>query len=391
VTKQANTQQSPPLVAHVVHRLSIGGLENGLVNLINQMPAERYRHVIICMTEYTDFRKRITNPTVECYALHKREGQDLAVFFRLWCLLRKLRPAILHTRNLGTLECQLVALFTGIQGRVHGEHGRDMLDIDGSSRRYILLRKCFRPVVQQYIALSKDLAHWLRDSVAVPTRKITQIYNGVDNTRFQRRLDSAVVEPAELVRLRQSVDGEAVLIGTVGRMSGEKAPQNLLQAFLQLITDDPRARMRLRLVLVGDGPLRGEIEQQIVAAGAEHLVWLAGARDDVPVLLNSLKLFVLPSLGEGISNTILEAMACGLPVVATAVGGNPELVVNGVTGRLVPAADTAALAQAIDDYLQNPGMVRRHGVAGSTRVAEKFGMRNMIDDYLAVYDGLLDH
>lgn len=389
--KETNTRQPLPLVAHVIHRLDVGGLENGLVNLINCMPAERYRHVIICMTEYTDFRKRIRTSEVQCYALHKRAGQDPAVFLRLWRLLRKLRPAILHTRNLGTLECQLVALLAGVRGRVHGEHGRDMLDIDGSNRKYILLRKCFRPIVQRYIALSNDLAQWLRDSVSVPACKITQIYNGVDNVRFQSRLNNTATEPAKLACLRQSTDGGAMLIGTVGRMSSEKAPQNLLRAFLQLITDDPRARKRLRLVLVGDGPLRGEIEQQIAAAGAGHLVWLTGARDDVPALLNGLDLFVLPSLGEGISNTILEAMACGLPVVATTVGGNPELVVNGKTGRLVSAADTAALAQAISEYMQNPSMVRRHGDAGRTRVAEKFGMSNMVDHYLAVYDGLLEH
>jgi glycosyltransferase involved in cell wall biosynthesis len=152
----------------------------------------------------------------------------------------------------------------------------------------------------------------------------------------------------------------------------------------------PAARRRLRLVIVGDGALRAEIESLLAGAGIRDLAWLAGARDDVPELLRSLDLFVLPSRAEGISNTILEAMACGLPVVATAVGGNAELVVDGETGRLVPAGDPAALAAAIRAYLDDPGLLDAHGAAGRRRVEERFDLDAMVAAYLAVYDAVLN-
>jgi glycosyltransferase involved in cell wall biosynthesis len=137
-------------------------------------------------------------------------------------------------------------------------------------------------------------------------------------------------------------------------MQPVKDPLNLVRAFLRLRELAPAERARLRLVLVGDGPLRAEAEALLAAAGARGQAWLAGARDDVPELLQGMDVFVLPSIAEGISNTILEAMACGLPVVATRVGGNAELVAAGETGQLVPASDPEALAQAMLAYAREP-------------------------------------
>ena len=138
-----------PLVVHIIHRLAIGGLENGLVNLINHMPAERYRHAIVCMTQSTDFRLRIKSNAVAVHELHKQPGHDFGLYFRLWRLLRTLRPAVVHTRNIGTLECQCIALLAGVPARVHGEHGRDMNDIDGRNATYLRLRKIFRPLISR--------------------------------------------------------------------------------------------------------------------------------------------------------------------------------------------------------------------------------------------------
>ena len=114
----------------------MGGLENGLVNVINRMPADRYRHVIISLIDYTDFRNRIKNPNVEVYALHKRPGKDLRLYAKLWRLFRILKPDIVHTRNLATLEAQLPAMVAGVPHRIHGEHGRDIEDLDGTRRKY---------------------------------------------------------------------------------------------------------------------------------------------------------------------------------------------------------------------------------------------------------------
>jgi glycosyltransferase involved in cell wall biosynthesis len=172
-------------------------------------------------------------------------------------------------------------------------------------------------------------------------------------------------------------------------MQPVKDPLNLVRAFLRLRELAPGERGRLRLVLVGDGPLRTEAEVLLAAAGAREQAWLAGARDDVPELLQGLNVFVLPSIAEGISNTILEAMACGLPVVATRVGGNAELVVAGETGQLVPPSDPDALARAMLAYVRAPARAGREGAAGRVRIERRFSLEAMVERYMAVYDEVL--
>jgi sugar transferase (PEP-CTERM/EpsH1 system associated) len=377
-----------PLVAHIIHRLDIGGLENGLVNIINRMPANRYRHAIICLTTFSDFRLRIERSDVGVFALGKRDGKDPLCYFRLWRLLRRLRPDIVHTRNLPTLDAILVAVAAGVPNRVHGEHGRDMLELQGSNRKYNFLRRLCRPFVDSYIPLSRDLEFWLQNTIAVPKRKIVQIYNGVDIETFRPARKGR--DPLPLAGLNRE---DTVVIGTVGRLAPVKDPVTLVRAFLRLLEYIPDAKRRLRLAMVGDGPLRAQIEDLLVTAGATDKVWLAGARDDVSALLRGLDIFVLPSLAEGISNTILEAMATGLPVVATRVGGTPDLVIEGVTGTIVPPADVAAMADALKMYIERPDLRHKRGRAGRERVEREFDMAKMVRSYQSVYDALLtsDH
>ena len=373
----------PPLIAHVIHRLQVGGLENGLVNLINHTPEDRFRHVVICMTDYTAFRERLRDD-VACYALHKKAGKDIAVYFRLWWLLMKLRPALLHTRNIGTLECVIPAMLSGVRFRVHGEHGRDIKDIQGKNRKYNLLRRLLSPWVSVFIALSKDLQDWLVDVVRIPQRKIRQLYNGVDTKRFFPPSDGRATLPLE----NFSATG-TIILGTVGRMQGEKDSLNLVKAFLILADKPGVPRECLRLVMIGEGPLRKQAIRMLDEAGFSDQVWIPGDRHDVPECLRALDIFVLPSLGEGISNTILEAMASGLPVVATRVGGNPELVVEHETGLLVPSADAEALAGALEGYVKDTSLTRQHGAAGRRRAEQRFSLQAMVEGYLGIYDQVM--
>jgi sugar transferase (PEP-CTERM/EpsH1 system associated) len=179
------------------------------------------------------------------------------------------------------------------------------------------------------------------------------------------------------------------LVGTVGRMHRVKDQTMLARAFVRALALAPEAAERMRLVLIGDGPLRGEVAAILAEAGQSHLAWLAGERADVPGILRGLDCFVLPSLAEGISNTILEAMASGLPVIATRVGGNPELVDEGTTGSLVPAADPDALAGEVVRYFRDPRLAASRGRAGRARAEELFGLDGMARRYRALYDELL--
>lgn len=374
-----------PLIAHVVYSFSVGGLENGVVNLVNRLPEDAYRHAIISLTDASpEFCTRISRKDVGIHVLKKPAGHALKIYPRLLSLFSHLKPAIVHSRNLAALEVAVPAWMAGVPVRIHGEHGRDVHDLDGSSQKYRLMRRLYRPFVNKYIALSRDLEAYLRDGVGVPASRIEQIYNGVDTARF-RPADGGH-EPVPGCPFNAQ---ECWIVGTVGRMQTVKHQTALARAFVIAHRTDPEAARRLRLILVGDGPLRDESVALLEEAGIARHAWLPGERADIDAVMRGLDCFVLPSLAEGISNTILEAMACGLPVVATDVGGNGELVEQGGTGCLVPKDDPQALADAILGYFRAPEHARRYGVAGRQLAVRRFSLDAMVDRYMGVYDQLL--
>lgn len=372
-----------PLVAHVMYRFDTGGLENGIVNLINHMPSERYRHVVIALTEVTDFHRRIERDDVQFISLHKSPGHGIWLYPRLFRLFRKLRPAIVHSRNLAALEVQLPAWLAGVPVRIHGEHGRDVGDLDGSNVTYQRVRRFYRPFVSFYLALSRDLADYLTQVIHIPEDRVLQVYNGVDAVRFHPGstglfdLGCPFHRPAHW------------LVGTVGRMQTVKDQPTLVRAFIRALEIAPSLRHGLRLALIGDGPLLAECRRLLLEAGAIELAWLPGERSDIPEIMRGLDCFVLPSLAEGISNTILEAMSTGLPIIATDVGGNAELVSDGLTGYIIPAADHEAMAEKIVHLAKQRDIARGMGRAGRDLVESKFSMNAMITAYQGTYDRLL--
>lgn len=378
-----------PLIVHVIYHLDVGGLENGLINLINHIPPERYRHAIVCLKGYTDFRRRIIRENVEIVALNKREGNDFSLYLNLFKTFRRLKPDIVHTRNLNAMEGQVIAAMAGARARVHSEHGRDIFDLHGKNRKYNLLRKAIRPFVNHFIAVSKDLESWLVNTVGATPHHINQIYNGVDSVRFHPRnrqgFDARRFEdPPESFFAENTF-----VIGSVGRMVDVKNYPNLIRAFLMLLKEEPAARERFRLLIVGEGNSRRECIDILREAGAEALAWFPGARADIPEMMRAMDLFVLPSLGEGISNTILEAMSTGLPVIATNVGGNVEVVKEGITGMLVPPETPAAITEAILEYYRNTDLIIKHGKAARQQIETSFSMEAMTKGYLQVYDKAL--
>jgi len=377
------SQDSRPLIAHVVFRFDVGGLENGVVNLINRLPAEAYRHAVISLTEITDFRARILRDDVRYFALAKKPGHGFRLYPRFFRLFRMLQPDVVHTRNIASLEAALPAWLAGVPVRVHGEHGRDVVDLDGSNRTYRRIRRAYRPFVNQYVAVSSDLEQYLCRDIGVDSRHVAHICNGVDTIRFA---------PADGVRRR--VEGcpfttDHWVVGTVGRMQLVKDQVTLARAFVHAVRVDRTVAQRMRLVMIGDGPLRAEVARVLQDAGLSALAWLPGERSDVPDLMRSLDCFVLPSLAEGISNTILEAMATGLPVIATNVGGNSELIDDGITGQLVPPDDSEAMGAAMFSRFNDATMAQRHGAAARQSALQRFSLDRMVRDYAALYDGLL--
>ncbi|KAB2970380.1 TIGR03088 family PEP-CTERM/XrtA system glycosyltransferase [Zoogloea sp.] len=369
-----------PLVIHVVFRFDVGGLENGIVNLINRMPADGYRHIILALTDCVPgFCSRIRRPDVEFLSLHKGEGHGIKLYPRLYRLFRELRPAIVHTRNLAALEAVVPAWFAGVPVRIHGEHGWDSFDPDGSVRKYQFLRRVYSPFVTAYIALSRRIENYLTDKVGIRAARVRRICNGVDAERFAPAAGRQPIEGSPFN------DPTLFVFGAVGRLQAVKDHATLIRAFGEFLKLTPAARASARLIVVGGGPLRAELDALVLTLGLSDCVWLAGERSDIPVVNAGLDVFVQPSQAEGISNTLLEAMASGLPIIATDVGGNGELVVDGETGLLVPAIDPPRMGAAMAGLFNDRARVLEMGRKGRARVQAQFSLDAMVGAYLSFY------
>lgn len=365
-----------PLVVHVVHELAFGGLENGLVNLLNGPLGAQYRHAIVCLKRSTAFSQRLQRADIAIHELHKPPGKGLGVYPHLWRLLRRLRPAIVHTNNLAALESQWIAALAGVKVRIHSEHGWNAADPRGANPRHRLLRRWTDRWISRYIPVSRDIARWLVEDIGLPRDKVELVGNGVDTDRFTPAGPPPTGVPWQ--------PGDRV-VGCVARMDPVKGPRVLVEAFAALVARQPAGAPRLWLAWIGEGPERTTLETAAAALGVADQVWLPGARDDIPTLLRGFDVFALASLNEGISYTLLEAMSAGLPVVACAVGGNPEVVVDGVTGRLVPSGDVNRFADALADYVENAPLRHQHGEAGREVVKNRFSMASMQVAYAAIY------
>jgi sugar transferase (PEP-CTERM/EpsH1 system associated) len=352
-------------IAHVVFRFDCGGLQNGMVNIMAGLPADEFQHTVVSLTDSTDFRRRLPD-NVALAELGKPPGKSPAYLYQVWKMLRSGRFDIVHTRNLPCLESQLAGLVAGVPVRVHGEHGWDVFDLDGSRRGYRWLRRAFSLIVDRYVVVSAELGAFLRDRIGIAGRRIVRICNGVDTEKFRPAEDGLPTRP--------------FVVGSVGRLEAVKDYGSLAAAFAALPPGEAS-----RLVIVGDGSERSRLQAWLADRGLAASSSLAGASDDVAALMRGFSVFVLPSLAEGISNTILEAMATGLPVIATRVGGNAELVVDGETGFLVPPRDPSAIAERLAYYRSHPDVLARHGRAARQRALAHFSLEVMVRQYRDFY------
>lgn len=376
----------PPIIAHIIFRLAVGGLENGVVNIINRIPETQYRHVIISLTDATDFKDRINRKDVDIYCLHKKPGRDVSYLFRFWKILKQVKPDIVHTRNLAALETTVVSALMGVKYRIHSEHGWGVKDENvKSDMKYLLYRRIMSKLVHRYIGLSKNIEDTLIKNIKVPKRKVRQVYNGVDCEKFISK--QSINERENELFPKGFITKDCVLIGTVGRMDPVKDQRLLLLAFIKLLECQNNLK-NMKLVMIGDGAMMPELKKIVSDKKVENNVWLAGSKNNIHKYMQYMDIFCLPSKNEGISNTILEAMASNLPVVATNVGGNGELIINDTTGKLVPAEDCDALKEALHEYVNDSSLRKAHGLMARKRVLENFSLDSMVKNYLSIYNGI---
>lgn len=362
-------------IVHVVYSFGIGGLENVIVQLINRLPHDRFEHVVLSLTTISDFKARVQRNDVQFIELRKPPGHAVPLYPRIWKLFRQLKPDVVHTCNLAALEVVPLAWLAGVPLRIHAEHGWDAHDTDGSNLRYQRLRRLYKPFVSHYVAVSQDIHDYLGRAIGVPAQRRSLIPNGVDTDQFH---------PA--AARRHSVNGCPFdpalhqIIGTVGRLQTVKNQPMLAEAFVQLLQQHPELAERVRLVIVGEGPLRANVESILSEAGMAALAWLPGARSDVADVLRMFTVFVLPSQTEGTSCTLQEAMATGLPCVATAVGGNPTLLSDGL-GMLVPPGDVTLLSQSLYDVVTQADTLNTTGRRAREHAVQHFGIGSVVREY----------
>ncbi len=357
----------PVRVMHVVYTLRTGGMEMGVVKLVNGLDPARVRSSI-CSTTPAGEIKALVDPSVPVFELTRRAGNDLRVIADLYRLFRRERPHVVHTHAWGTLlEGLVAARAAGVPIVVHGEHGTLQLK---THQRW--LQRVAWSSADRVLSVSSRLAERMAAGTGFPLSRITTIRNGVHLDRFQ---------PGDRMAARAAlgVPGAAPVVGTVGRLVPVKDQATLVDAVAEL----RRQGRAVTLVIAGDGPERAALQARALAKDVP--LTLLGYRPDVEQVLTALDVFVLSSVSEGLSNTILEAMAAGRPVVATRVGGAEEMIDDGVTGVLVPPSDAQALAAGLTTVLASPDAGAAMGAAARRRVEAEFTLAGMMHRYDALY------
>jgi glycosyltransferase involved in cell wall biosynthesis len=349
-------------LAHLTLSLDMGGLEKLLVEFVRHADRKRFAPEVIVLGRRGLLADEIEACGVPVTALNQPEGLRPGLLLRLALLLRRRRIRILHTHDerphiYGTVA----AVLAGVPRVVHTRHSQGKT-LSGRQRRVVA---GLSRLVDRFVCVSKDSAARAVEA-GVPRSKVALIWNGIDTERFRAAGPCA--------------DGPAV---TVARLNPEKDVDNLIRATALVRRSDPTFRVEI----AGDGPCLPDLQRRVAELELNESVTFLGLVRDVPGLLARAGLFVLPSLTEGISLTLLEAMACGLPVAATGVGGTPEVVAEGVTGLLTPSADPAALAAAILRLRREPELARHLGAAGRQRIERHFDVRRMVAAYERLYLG----
>ena len=369
-------------VVHVSLGTHVGGMEKLLVEFARFTDRSQFDLTFVSLQQRGDLASQIESYDCPVIAMNKTEGLKPALVARLAKTLRRIQPDVVHTHNTAAYVYGVAAAAIARVPRIiHTRHGQRF----DSSRRQTMLFRGLSRWVERVVSVSSDGRQLTIDEGISPTKAST-ICNGVDLTRF----------PFVQNRPR----GRAVV---VARLSPEKDIVSLIRAMGILqetygrLSEQPRALVADRndnavsfaspwcLDIVGDGSERSSLESISRSLGLENVVEFHGMRDDVPTVLATASLFVLPSVTEGISLTLLEAMATGLPVVACDVGGNPEVVAHEETGILVPPQDPPALAEAMRTLQEDVTVAQQYGDAGRARVETKFCVRKMVRAYETLY------
>ena len=373
-TGAAREGADPLRILHVISYMGRGGAEMGILKLIDGL-RDGFEHRI-CTTR--GFDSGFVRSYFSEDKMFVAGSPDLKLqfpLFRLVRIMRKYRPHIVHTRNWGAIEAVVAAKLAGVPVVTHSEHGYEVDMFAGLPMRRRLFRRATYAMADSIFAVTRELRDYHARQAWIRPERIGVLYNGVDTLRFAPSKESRIA-----TRNGLGLPEDSFVVGTVGRLVPIKDQQTLLNAAALLA----ERGINVRVLLVGSGPERENLQSRATGL-LQGKVCFAGDSSSVPEMLNTMDVFVLPSLNEGMSNTLLEAMACGLPVLATNVGGNPEIVENDINGCLFTPRDVGWLAEKLQFLAQHPALVHRLGTAARNRAIETFSLSRMLEGYRSFY------
>jgi sugar transferase (PEP-CTERM/EpsH1 system associated) len=377
-TARAEHREGSPLrVLHVLNRLATGGTELVVLKLVEGLKKEIFEHRFAALRGMDPGFNEMEIPGGTLLLDGKEDSGFEFLILRLAHIMRAYRPHIVHSRNWGAIEAIPAARLARVPVAIHSEHGYELDMLAGLPQRRRIFRRAAYGMADAVFAVTRELRDFHARQAWVSPERIRVIYNGVDAQRFRPRPDERIA-----LRKRFALPEKRFIVGTVGRTVTIKDHPTLLRAVESIVLKGIDAHA----LLIGSGP-ELERNQQIAkdSATLAGRVTFVGSCNDVPELLNAMDAFALTSISEGMSNTLLEALATGLPVVATNVGGNPEVIIDAESGWLFPPRDSEALASRLMLLALDENLRERASVAGRRRIMERFSAGRMLNDYSNLY------
>jgi glycosyltransferase involved in cell wall biosynthesis len=366
---------APKHIMHVLFSLGTSGLQKQVVNLINGSDRDRFRHSVCCLEYIGRYGESFDEPAPSIHLMNKKPGLSPLLVPRLARLFRRCDVDVVHTRTFGTLFYSAPAARLARRALVYGEHGDlPMMRHKGRVRWSFRL---FARMTDRLYAVTEAGRTCLTELTGRDPASIPVIHNGVESDVFMPG------DPAA-ARRRLGIEADAFTIGFVGRV----APVKNLKALFDALPDVWAAVENTDVIIAGDGPAMKQVRRMAADSNRPDRVHLLGDRDDVHELLPAMSVVVLPSFSEGHSNTILEAASAGCPVIASDVGGNPEIVHDGETGFLFPLDRPKELGRRIIEVARSDALRRRLGANARKLALSEFSIDAMIDRYEKLYEGL---
>lgn len=361
-------------VVHVFLTLNMGGMETVGVNLIRELEKKGFKNYVICLDQKGDYADQLEQMGVSVWCANRKTKSHWGLVRILIRYIRSLQVDIVHTHNPApNLWGGIAAFIAGIPIRVNTHHGINKNDLASKKRKW--LSRLSMLFCTRTVAVSKTLAAQLKDECPLSRDKITTIYNGVDLRIFQQ------VKNAALKRRDLNIRDDEIIIGSVARFSSDKDYQTLIHAFDRLRGKGIAAK----LLLVGEGDTRKMVEHQVADLTYAADILFLGQRTDITNLLSLFDIYVLSTHTEGVSISLLEAMAMQLPIVATAVGGNVEVIDNAVHGLLSESSNVESLTDSLMVLCSQQQKAEMYAQKARARVEGLFSLSSMADSYVQLY------